>query len=289
MTGSTIDAYVAAWNAHDGAAVAARFAADGRFEAPGEAPAVGAAIAGQVERLVAAFPDLRFTVRARTEAGSRAVVEWVLHGRNDGPPRAGIEPTGRTIALDGVDVCELGEGGLVRVRRHFDRTALAEALGLMTLVQPAQQGPASFGYSMRVPSGNPRVPGVIALTWIRGRDDAEREKIRGHSRRIVQDFLAEPGFIGIVTGFAGDRGFTVTAWEDEAALHRALGHQHAAAMRELRSTDLSPGVWTSVWQPLRVNRVWTRCPGCAALADASADPRACSRCGGPLPPRPSLW
>ena len=107
---------------------------------------------------------------------------------------------------------------------------------------------------------------VAVLEALLGDGDGERDHIRSHSREIVRNFLEEPGFIGIVTGFQGGRGFTVTAWEDEAAMHRGLARQHRTAMRELRKTDLAPGVWTSVWQPLRINRIWTRCAACTSLA-----------------------
>jgi hypothetical protein len=35
---------------------------------------------------------------------------------------------------------------------------------------------------------------------------AERERIQAHSRQNVQDFVTDPGFISIVTGFTGERG-----------------------------------------------------------------------------------
>ena len=72
--------------------------------------------------------------------------------------------------------------------------------------------------------------------------------MREHSRQIVGDFLNEPGFIGIVTGFAGNRGFTCTAWEDEKGFYRALDQHHARAKQDFRTSGLSPGVWTSVWK-----------------------------------------
>ena len=98
-----------------------------------------------------------------------------------------------------------------------------------------------------------------------------------------------PGFISIVTGFVGLRGFTVTAWEDEAALGRALAGHHADAMRELFSRDFAAGVWTSVWTPGRINRAWLRCRSCRALEDVSDDHRQCTHCAAPLPPRPPFW
>lgn len=285
-----IDAYFDHWNSHDGLALARLFASGGTYEDPTTTTPLSAnALPDYVDALVSAFPDLRFERTSTVVQGVRAVVEWVMRGTNQGELRPGVEPTGKTVALRGADVFELSGNEITRVVGYFDQKTMVEQIGLMTLIQPIQQGPAMFGYSMRVPSGNPRPPGVIALTWIRARDDAERDRIRGHSREIVANFLEEPGFIGIVTGFTGDRGFTVTAWEDEGALQRGLSQRHTTAMGELRSEDFVPGVWTSVWKPIRINRMWTRCPSCAALEDSSDDHRNCSHCGSDLPERPPFW
>lgn len=159
----------------------------------------------------------------------------------------------------------------------------------LALASQLEQGRAQYGYAMRMASDNKRAPGVIALTWICGKDGVERDRIRAHSRQNVQDFLHEPGFISIVTGFIGLRGFTVTAWEDEAALHRALSGHHAAAMRELFGEDFVASVWTSVWVPGRINRLWVRCAACGALEDVSDDHRDCSHCQAALPERPAFW
>lgn len=165
----------------------------------------------------------------------------------------------------------------------------AEQLVALALSEPIETAAAQFGYAMRAGSGNSRPPGVIALTWIAAKNAAERERIRAHSRQNVEDFRAEPGFISIVTGFTGLRGFTVTAWEDEAAMKRALGKHHAVAMRELFSQDFVASVWTSVWSATRMNRLWVRCTSCGALEDVNDDHRACGRCSAALPERPAFW
>lgn len=159
----------------------------------------------------------------------------------------------------------------------------------LALARPIGTDAAQYGYALRATSGNKRPPGVIALTWIAAKDPAERERIRAHSRQNVQDFVSEPGFISIVTGFTGLRGFTVTAWEDEAAMKRALAKHHVVAMRDLFSENFVASVWTSVWTPTRVNRIWVRCPACGALEDVSDDHRSCGTCQAPLPERPAFW
>ncbi|HRI68518.1 MAG TPA: GFA family protein [Polyangium sp.] len=164
-----------------------------------------------------------------------------------------------------------------------------EFVALAFSEQPIGTETARYGYSLRASSGNKRPPGVIALTWIAAADPAERERIRDHARQNVQDFFAEPGFISIVTGFVGLRGFTVTAWEDEPAMQRALSKHHAVAMKELFGERFVASVWTSVWTPARINRIWVRCPPCGSLEDVSDDHRNCTKCQAPLPERPAYW
>jgi len=285
-----IDAYFDGWNAHDPSAVARTFAPGGTYSDPTTVrPVTVARIDSVVEPLCAAFPELGFERAAAIGEGSRAVVEWVMRGHNRGAFAPGIGPTGKEVALAGVDVFELDDEGIRAVRRYFDQKAFVESFGLMALVQPIEQGPAKYGYSMRIASGNPKPPGVIALTWIQGANDSEKERIRVHSRENVKDFLAEPGFISIVTGFTGLRGFTVTAWEDEASMKRALAKHHAVAMKELFGERFVASVWTSVWTPTRINRIWVRCPSCGALEDVSDDHRSCGKCHAPLPERPAYW
>jgi hypothetical protein len=159
----------------------------------------------------------------------------------------------------------------------------------LALAEPIGTDTAQYGYALRAASGNKQPPGVIALTWIAAKDPAERERIRAHSRQNVQDFMAEPGFISIVTGFTGLRGFTVTAWEDEPSMKRALAKHHAVAMKELFGERFVASVWTSVWTATRINRIWVRCPACGSLEDVSDDHKSCSKCHAAMPERPAFW
>lgn len=285
-----MDAYFDAWNRHDAGAVARVFTHGATYQDPTTGgPILATGIARVVEPLCAAFPDLAFEPTPALGAGGRFVVEWVLRGHNRGELIPGIVPTGEGVTLPGATVFDLDDRGVRAARAYFDQKTFIERVGLMTLVQPMAQGAAQFGYSMRVPSGNARPPAVIALTWIQAADESEKERIRAHSRENVRDFLAEPGFISIVTGFTGLRGFTVTAWEDESSMKRALAGHHAVAMRELFTEPFVASVWTSVWAATRINRLWVRCPSCGALEDVSDDHRRCTRCQSPMPERPAFW
>ena len=289
-TTEIVDAYFDGWNAHEPAEVAALFASGGTYEDPTtEGPVGPEAVPGIVARLCELFPYLAFEPASSVAEGRRRVVEWVLRGRNLVPIAEGVSPTGKWIALGGVDVFEVGDEGIESVRRYFDQRSFYEQIGMMVLVQPFVQGAAKFGYSMRVASENRHPPGAVALTWIQGADEQEKERIRAHSRQNVEDFLEEPGFVSIVTGFIGLRGFTVTAWEDEASLKRALAGHHVTAMKQLFGERFVSSVWTSVWEPTRINRLWLRCPSCGSLQDVSDDHASCSQCDAPLPERPAFW
>ena len=289
----TIKQYFAGWNAHDATKLAPLFAKAGTYEDPVSRMAVRswdlATILWSIETVL---PDFTFEIASIACAEERATVEWVLRGTNSKPLKPGIDPTGKVTTLRGVEIFEgadPSQGGLKRVQRYFDQKSLYEQVGMQVIVEPISQGKAFYGYSKRVPSGNPAVPAVLGTTWIRFRDQSELDHIRTHSAKIIQDFLDEPGFISIVTGAAGDRAFTVTAWENEEALHRALDKAHSHAKHNFRTGDISPGVWTAVWKPDHINRIWTRCPSCNQPNDVTDNHRECKNCGAGLPERPPYW
>lgn len=284
---AAVQDYFEAWNAHDGGKASSLFAEDGAFEEPLTRLAVRRFdVPTAMWALESILPDFRFEIASIVAAGDRATVEWVLHGTNTKPLKPGIDPTGKTVHLRGVEILD-GAPGFRRVSRYFDQEALYRQIGMQVIVEPFAQGPATYGYSKRVASGNPSVPGVIALTWIRFRNSSELDRIRTHSSKIIQDFLDEPGFISIVTGAAGERAFTVTAWESEEALHRALDKSHARAKHDFRTSDLSPAVWTSVWRPARRNVQWARCAACAQPNDVATG--GCSVCGAILTEPQPYW
>ena len=285
----TIRQYFEAWNAHDAAKIAALFAKEGTYEDPVSRMAVHPwDVETVVWSLETVLPDFQFEIVSMVMSGDRATVEWIMQGTNSKPLKPGIEPTGKTTSLRGVEVLE-GASGFNRVQRYFDQKTLYEQIGMQVIVEPITQGKAVYGYSKRVASGNTAVPAVIGTTWIRFRDQSELDHIRTHSAKIIQDFLDEPGFISIVTGAAGDRAFTVTAWETEGAMYNALDKAHARAKHDFRTGDIAPGVWTAVWNPDHINRLWTRCPSCSQPNDVTDDHRECGNCGAALPERPPYW
>jgi len=81
--------------------------------------------------LFAAMPDLETTV-TRVVAGEREVaVEWRMHGHFTGEPFEGVEPTGKTVDLRGIDLLEVEDGKNVSNTAYYDGMAFARQIGLM--------------------------------------------------------------------------------------------------------------------------------------------------------------
>src|SRR5690349_20119598 len=101
---SAVEAYAAAWNAHDGAAVAALVG--GSYVDPTlPAPLSGPDIAAMVDGLCAAFPDLRFETLGSYVDGRTVTFHWRMQGTNNGAPLPGAPAaTNGTIDLPGVDI-----------------------------------------------------------------------------------------------------------------------------------------------------------------------------------------
>jgi heme-degrading monooxygenase HmoA len=281
-TPSIIDGFYDAWNRHDPAAIVASFGASGRYSDPLTRVELGGDdLTDHVRSVLAVIRDLRFTVDRTILDGGAAAVAWTVAGTWDGKLGA-LTASETDVRFEGTDVLELEGEGLRLVRRSFDEYAVADALGLQTIVEPFGDGDLTFGHSMRSWVSKAK-PGALGMTWLLARDEAEKSAIRARARDIIDHFREVPGFIGIVTGFAGLHGFTLTAWESEEAL-RAATHSgaHSEAMHAFRADELSGGVFTSVWAPIRLNRMWLRCP-LGHPNDATRADGNCEVCGKPLP------
>ena len=281
-TAATIDRFYDAWKRHDAAAVAASFAAGGVYADP----LTGVDLSGDnltdhVQSVLDVIRDLRISVIRTIANDDGAATVWKIEGTWDGklgPLTAAETP----VRFEGTDVFEFEDGRLRRLRRSFDQFAVAAVLRLQTIVEPYGEGYLTFGHSMRAWVSKAK-PGALGLTWLLARDETEKLAIRARAREIIDHFREMPGFIGIVTGFAGLHGFTLTAWESEEAL-RVATHSgaHSEAMHAFRQDGLAGGVFTSVWSPVRLNRMWLRCP-LGHPNDATRADGKCEVCGEPLP------
>jgi steroid delta-isomerase-like uncharacterized protein len=78
-----------------------------------------------------AGPDLEMVVENVISDDRRGVVQWRLRGTHTGGPLNGIEPTGRTAELRGVDIMEVEDGLIVRNTVYYDGMAYARAFGML--------------------------------------------------------------------------------------------------------------------------------------------------------------
>jgi predicted ester cyclase len=76
-------------------------------------------------------------VRSLLEDGEHVFVQWHLTGTHTGPFN-GLDPTGRSVAVDGMDHFELRDGRVISNFVVFDQMQIARQLGVL----PADGSPA---------------------------------------------------------------------------------------------------------------------------------------------------
>ncbi|MFL5824169.1 MAG: ester cyclase [Solirubrobacteraceae bacterium] len=98
-------------------------------------------IAGYFEDVFRAMPDFHMEVLAVAEQGEDVFVHWHLTGTHEGP-LMGIEPTGKKMAIDGMDHFVVRDGAVVSNFVVFDQMQYALALGM--LPPPGSSGDRAF-------------------------------------------------------------------------------------------------------------------------------------------------
>jgi steroid delta-isomerase-like uncharacterized protein len=88
-------------------------------------------IAAYFDELFAAVPDLHIDVRDVVEHGEHVFAHWHLTGTHSGAPYFGIEPTGRKLAIDGIDHFVIRDGKLESNFVVYDQMQYARQIGLM--------------------------------------------------------------------------------------------------------------------------------------------------------------
>jgi steroid delta-isomerase-like uncharacterized protein len=89
------------------------------------------AIADRAQRYMDAFPDLRLDIESIEVEGTRFTLEWRASGTNTGS-LAGQPPTSRSVVVEGCDVGEFGDDGLIfRETDYWNEAALLRQLGMM--------------------------------------------------------------------------------------------------------------------------------------------------------------
>ena len=129
------DEWLAAFNAHDEARIAALSAEHGRIVAPGDVELDGrAAVTGYAMAWLSAFPDATVTATNQVTADPWVVQEFVFEGTHTATlqtPAGEIPPTGRRLTGRGAQVVRVENGGAVETQLYFDQVQVMTQLGLM--------------------------------------------------------------------------------------------------------------------------------------------------------------
>lgn len=122
-----------AWNARDLDRFVELLTEDVEWYDPAMAvpPARGrAAVREFAETILEAFPDFRYTVEGPVCAapdGSRYAIVWRISATHENALRPlGYAPTGRHASFEGVDVLDIRDGKVARIRTAFDPVLAAE-------------------------------------------------------------------------------------------------------------------------------------------------------------------
>jgi steroid delta-isomerase-like uncharacterized protein len=130
-----IDAYNAAWNAHDVDAAMAMHAPDMVFHnhTAGES-AQGEEVREHIERIFSSWPDMQFTTRRLYVREGLVVQEWTATATHVNTMRRGdleAPPTGREVSWDGLDVIPFEDGLIKRKDVYSDSVSILRQVGLL--------------------------------------------------------------------------------------------------------------------------------------------------------------
>ena len=89
------------------------------------------AIARYFDETFAALPDFHMEIVGLAEQGDDVFVHWHLTATHSGAPLFGIAPTGRSVALDGIDHFVVRDGHLVSNFVVYDQMQFARQIGFL--------------------------------------------------------------------------------------------------------------------------------------------------------------
>ena len=129
-----VDAYMAAWNAHD-AAKAASFMTDNveYYDASTPAPQKGRANAQQnvIQAFMTAAPDCVWKRTGLPVVGNEGIAfQWTFKGTNTGPWSDGTKATGKAFAFNGVTLIRTRGGKIAYQGDYYDAYGFFKQLGL---------------------------------------------------------------------------------------------------------------------------------------------------------------
>ena len=132
---AVVEAYLAAWNAHDSAKAAEHFAADVvYYDSSVGKPAEGKEIAktGVIDNFLNAVPDVAWKMKgAPVVQDDKVAFEWEFSGTNTGDWADGTKASGKKFSFTGVSVFEVKDGKITKQSDYYDALGFYKQLGLM--------------------------------------------------------------------------------------------------------------------------------------------------------------
>lgn len=208
------------------------------------------------------------------EGSSSVALTWSVEVTHRGRV-LGAAPTGRTVTLTGTDVVTDDDAG-VRVVRHIDLPAWADALGHEVVLRPRDTDAQRFGSASRIPVDSDAEVGALALTWLGVRAESEADDVDRLSVEVFRALRASKGFLGAVTVDIGDRKYTLSAFDSLDSVRSVQNRAHRRAVRKFFSGRLCSEAVVTTWAAASSAR-FRRCTGCDDLVPPDADTCECGR------------
>ncbi len=132
---SVVEAYVAAWNAHDSAKAAGYFADNViYYDSSVGTPVEGreAAKTGVIDNFLNAAPDAVWKMKgAPVVQDDRVSFEWEFSGTNTGAWADGTAATGKAFSFTGASMFTVKDGKIVSQNDYYDALGFYKQLGLI--------------------------------------------------------------------------------------------------------------------------------------------------------------
>jgi steroid delta-isomerase-like uncharacterized protein len=130
-----IDRYNEAWNEHDVEAIMAMHAPDMVFHNHTAGESVeGDEVRAHLAAIFETWPDIRFDTRRLYVRDGLVVQEWTARATHTSTMRRGdivVEPTGRQVEWDGMDVIPFEHGLVKRKDVYSDSVSILRQVGLL--------------------------------------------------------------------------------------------------------------------------------------------------------------
>ncbi len=102
----------------------------------------GEALKQFMSSLLAAFPDIRFTIEDQVAQGDKLVTRWSCTGTHQGE-FMGLAPTGKQFTTSGTDTYRIVEGKIVEYRGQWDALGFLQQLGAVPALAKAEDKAAA--------------------------------------------------------------------------------------------------------------------------------------------------